>query len=193
MNEPSQTPQGTHPDMRWYIVYVQSGSEFAVKAELEDRIQKLRLQDYFGEILIPTEQVIQVKKGGQKVAKTKRLLPGYIFVQMVYNDDTWKVVRGCAKVGGFVGRKKGDLRPPEISEQEVRRMTAQVQTLAATKPKVKIPYSVGDLVVVKEGPFSGFQATVEELLEDKGKIKVSVSIFGRSTPVELDVHQVEKA
>ncbi|MCS6838808.1 MAG: transcription termination/antitermination protein NusG [Bdellovibrionaceae bacterium] len=178
-------------EKRWYVVNVQTGCENQAKEAIEERIRKMNMQDYFGEILIPAENVVQLGKGGQKVSKSKKFFPGYIFVQMVMNEATWRLVRGASKVGGFVGGSDRT-RPPEISEAEVARITQQVAGLSQ-KTKQKINLSIGENVVVTDGPFANFNGVVEEINEEKGKVKVSVSIFGRPTPVELEFTQVEKA
>jgi transcriptional antiterminator NusG len=173
---------------KWFIVNVQTGCEATAKSAIEERIHSLKMEESFGQILIPSESVIVLEKG-QKREKSKKFFPGYIFVQMDLNDQTWHLVRHSAKVSGFVG---GKTRPPEVPEHEVLRITQQMIT-GAEKPKPKIKFSMGEQVVVVDGPFSNFNGTVEEINEDKGKVKVLVSIFGRPTPVELDFVQVEKS
>ena len=146
------------------------------------------MDEYFGEILVPMESVVQLVKG-KKTSRNKKFFPGYIFVQMNMTDKAWHLVKSASKVSGFVGGKS---RPPEIPEHEVARITKQIESGAeAVKPKVT--FSVGESVMVIDGPFSNFNGTVEDINEDKAKVKVLVSIFGRPTPVELDFVQVEKA
>ncbi len=145
------------------------------------------MEELFGEILIPAESVVELVKG-QKQTRSKKFFPGYIFVQMVLTDKTWHLVRNASKVTGFVG---GKVRPPEVPEAEVMRVAQQMAGVAE-KPKPKVRFSLGENVVVVDGPFSNFNGTVEEINEDKAKLKVLVSIFGRPTPVELDFIQVEK-
>lgn len=176
-------------EKKWYIINVQSGCEGTAKTAIEERIRTLKLEDYFGEILIPAENVVQLVKG-QKQTKSRKFFPGYMFVNMVLNDNTWHLVRNASKVTGFVGGTK--TRPPEVSEAEVMRVTQQM-AVGMEKPRAKIKFSLGENVTVVDGPFSNFNGTVEEINEDKGKVKVLVSIFGRPTPVELDFIQVEKA
>jgi len=176
---------------KWYIVNVQTGCEGVAKNSIEERIRSLNMQASFGDIMVPTENVVQLGKGGQKVSRSKKFFPGYIFVNMVMNEETWRLVKGSSKVSGFVGGTN-KTKPPEVSEAEVLRITQQVLGLSE-KSKPKINLLIGESVVVTEGPFASFNGTVEEVNEEKGKVKVSVSIFGRPTPVELEFSQVEKA
>lgn len=176
-------------DKKWYIVNVQTGSEGTAKSAIEERIRNHKMEEFFGDILIPSENVVQLVKG-QKQTKSRKFFPGYMFVNMVLNDETWHLVRHSSKVSGFVGGAK--TRPPEVPEAEVMRVTQQM-TIGAEKPRTKIKFSLGENVTVVDGPFSNFNGTVEEINEEKGKVKVLVSIFGRPTPVELDFIQVEKA
>ena len=175
-------------DMKWYIVNTQTGCENTAKASIIDRVKNHNMEDQFGDILIPAENVVELVKG-KKATRSRKFFPGYIFVQMVLNDKTWHLVKGSTKVSGFVGGKQ---RPPEVPEHEVQRVTKQME-LGAEKPKQKINFSVGEPVTVIDGPFSNFNGSVEEVNEEKGKVKVLVSIFGRPTPVELDFIQVEKS
>lgn len=174
-------------DKKWYIINVQTGCEATAKSAIEERIKTARLEDMFGQILIPAESVVELVKG-QKQTKSRKFFPGYMFIQMVLNDNTWHLVKNSSKVTGFVGSKT---RPPEVPEAEVLRVTQQIAG-TAEKPKPKVRFSVGENVTVVDGPFSNFNGTVEEINEDKAKVKVLVSIFGRPTPVELDFIQVEK-
>ena len=175
-------------DKKWYIVNVQSGSESLAKSAIEERIRSTKMEKFFGEILIPSENVVQLVKG-QKTTKSRKFFPGYIFVQMFLNDETWHLVKNCSKVSGFVGGTK--TRPPEVPEAEVMRVTQQM-AVGAERPKAKIKFAQGEQVTVVDGPFSNFNGTVEDINEEKGKVKDLVSIFGRPTPVELDFVQVEK-
>lgn len=172
---------------KWYIVNTQTGCEQTAKSAIEEKIKTKKMEKFFGEILIPAENVVELVKG-QKQTKSRKFFPGYIFVQMFLNEETWHLVKNSSKVSGFVG---GKVKPPEVPEHEVLRVTQQMAGIAE-KPKPKIKYAIGDTVVVVDGPFSNFNGVVEEINEDKGKVKVSVSIFGRSTPVELDFVQVDK-
>lgn len=175
-------------EKKWYIVNTQTGCEATAKSAIEERIKSSKMENFFGQILIPAENVVELVKG-QKQTKSRKFFPGYIFVQMFLNDETWHLVKHSSKVSGFVGGTK--TRPPEVPENEVFRVTQQMAGIAE-KPKPKIKFSVGENVTVIDGPFSNFNGTVEEINEDKGKVKVLVSIFGRPTPVELDFIQVEK-
>lgn len=174
-------------DKKWYIVNTQTGCENVAKTAIEERIKALKLEPQFGQVLVPSENVVELVKG-QKREKSRKFFPGYIFVQMVLTDETWHLVRNASKVTGFVG---GKTRPPEVPEAEVLRVTQQMAGIAE-KPKPKVKFSIGESVMVVDGPFSNFNGTVEEINEDKGKVKVLVSIFGRPTPVELDFLQVSK-
>lgn len=174
-------------DKKWYIINTQTGCEMTAKSAIEERIRSSKMEELFGQILIPAENVVELVKG-QKQTKSRKFFPGYIFVQMFLNDQTWHLVRHSSKVTGFVGSKT---RPPEVPENEVLRVTQQM-VAGAEKPKPKIKFSLGETVTVVDGPFSNFNGTVEEINEEKGKVKVLVSIFGRPTPVELDFVQVEK-
>lgn len=174
-------------NLKWYIVNTQTSCEAVAKNAIEERVRSLKLEDKFGQILIPAESVVEMVRG-KKSTRSKKFFPGYIFVQMDLNDTTWHLVKNASKVTGFVG---GKVRPPEVPEDEVMRVTRQME-VGAEKPIPKVKFSVGEGVVVTDGPFSNFNGTVEEINQEKGKVKVLVSIFGRPTPVELDFTQVEK-
>jgi len=173
-------------DKKWYIVNVHTSCENTAKNSIEERIRSLKKEEYFGDILIPSENVVELVKG-QKQTKSRKFFPGYIFINMALNEETWHLVKNASKVTGFVGGSK----PSPVPEHEVTRVTQQMAT-GAEKPKQKVKFSIGENVMVVDGPFSNFNGTVEEINEDKGKVKVLVSIFGRPTPVELDFIQVEK-
>ena len=175
--------------MRWYIVHVYSGFEKSVQRALLERIQRSEMQDKFGQILVPVEQVVEMK-GGQKSISERKFFPGYILVQMEMTDDSWHLVKSTAKVTGFVGGTAN--RPTPITDREVERILQQVQE-GVEKPQPKVLFEVGEGVRVKEGPFTDFHGNVEEVNYDKNKLRVSVLIFGRATPVELDFGQVEKS
>jgi transcriptional antiterminator NusG len=173
--------------MNWYIVNVYSGFEARVKQSLEERIKTSKHADKFGEILIPSEMVVEVKKG-EKKARPKKFFPGYIFVKMELTNETWHVVKGTTKVSGFVG---DTMNPPAVPEEEVLRITEQIRE-GKLKPKLTIEFEKGENVRVKEGPFANFTGVVDDVNPDKGRLKVLVSIFGRSTPIDLEFAQVEK-
>jgi transcriptional antiterminator NusG len=176
-------------EKKWYIINTQTGCENTAKTAIEERVRSQKMEEFFGDILIPAESVVELVKG-QKQTKSRKFFPGYMFVQMYLNDETWHLVKHSSKVTGFVGGAK--TRPPEVPEAEVFRVTQQMAgTAEKAKPKVK--FTLGESVTVTDGPFSNFSGTVEEINEDKAKVKVLVSIFGRPTPVELDFIQVEKA
>lgn len=174
-------------EKKWYIANTQTSCENTAKAAIEERIRSLKKEDFFGDILIPAENVVELVKG-QKQTKSRKFFPGYIFIQMSMNEDTWHLVKGASKVTGFVG----GVKPSPVPEHEVTRVTQQM-AVGAEKPKPKVRFSVGESVTVVDGPFANFNGTVEDINEEKGKVKVSVSIFGRPTPVELDFIQVEKS
>jgi transcriptional antiterminator NusG len=171
----------------WYVVQVYSGFEDRVATQLHERIERAAVADQFGEIMVPREEVVELKKG-QKVQSQRKFFPGYILVEMEMNDDTWHIVKDTPQVSGFLG-SGGKPRPMPASEVEALRR--QIEE-GVERPKPKVMFDVGDAVRVLDGPFASFNGVVEEVLEDKGKLKVSVSIFGRPTPVELDYVQVEK-
>lgn len=175
--------------MRWYVVHAYSGFEKSVQKNLLDRIQRSGMQDKFGEILVPVEEVVEMK-AGQKSISERKFFPGYLLVQMEMTDESWHLVKSTAKVTGFVGGTSN--KPTPISEKEVQNILRQVQE-GVEKPKPKVLFEVGEAVRVTEGPFTDFHGNVEEVNYDKSKLRVSVLIFGRSTPVELDFGQVEKA
>ena len=181
--------QGQGPAKRWYVVHAYSGMEKAVERNLRERIERAGMQDKFGRILVPTEEVIEVKNG-KKAVTERRFFPGYVLVEMVMDDDTWHLVKHTSKVTGFVGGAKN--RPVPISEDEVMKIVNQMQE-GTDKPRHKVEFEVGEYVRVKEGPFTDFNGTVEEVNYEKSKVRVSVTIFGRATPVELEFSQVEKA
>jgi len=174
--------------LRWYVVHAYSGMEKAVERNLKERIERSGMQAKFGRTLVPTEEVVELK-GGKKAVTQRRFFPGYVLVEMVLDDDTWHLVKHTSKVTGFVGGARN--RPAPISEAEVMKIVNQMQE-GIDKPKPKVEWQVGELVRVKEGPFTDFNGAVEEVNYEKSKVKVSVTIFGRATGVELDFSQVEK-
>jgi transcriptional antiterminator NusG len=174
-------------DKKWYVVHTYSGFENKAKKSLEEKIKQNELEEFFGDILIPMENVVEMVKGEKRASKRK-FFPGYILVQMELNDRTWHLVKNTPKITGFVGNAT---KPPAVSEHEIARLTTQL-TEGALKPKPKVEFEEGDNVRVVDGPFSNFNGTVEEVNPDKGRVRVLVSIFGRATPVELDFMQVEK-
>lgn len=178
----------TNPDLRWYVVHAYSGMEKAVERNIRERINRAGMQDMFGEILVPTEEVVEIRNG-QKRTSERRFYPGYVLVQMVMNDDTWHLVKHTNKVTGFVGGAKN--RPAPISDDEVKKILGQMEE-GVEKPRHKVEFTVGEYVRVKDGPFTDFNGTVEEVNYEKSKVRVSVTIFGRATPVELEFSQVEK-
>lgn len=177
---------GTMSNMKWYVITTYSGyEEKAVKA-LQERIKQEGMGEYFGEILIPKENVVEVIKGVRKVG-SKRFYPGYIFIQMELNEKTWKLVRTTPRIGSFIGHSK----PITVAEKEIARIKEMMQE-GMSKIKPIVTFEKGDTVRVIEGPFANMSGTVDEVKPEKQKLKVLVSIFGRPTPVELDYAQVEK-
>jgi transcription termination/antitermination protein NusG len=174
-------------ELKWYIVHTYSGFEHKVKANLEERVKTLKQEDFFGQILVPTEQVVELKKG-QKKTSSRKFYPGYIMVQMILSKETWHTVRNTAKVTGFLG---GGSEPYPVPDEEAERIIRQMEE-GITKPKPRYSFEEGDEVRVVDGPFSNFQGTVEEVKPDKEKLRVLITIFGRATPVELDFIQVSK-
>jgi transcriptional antiterminator NusG len=175
--------------MRWYVVHAYSGFEKSVARALKERIERDGMKDRFGEILVPVEEVVEMK-GGQKAVSERKFFPGYVLVQMDMGDDTWHLVKSTPKVTGFVGGSA--MKPTPISEKEVQAIMDQMRE-GVEKPKPKVLFEVGQAVRVTDGPFNDFHGNVEEVNYDKNKLRVSVTIFGRATPVELDFGQVEKA
>ena len=174
-------------ELKWYIVHTYSGFENKVKLNLEERVKTLKQEEYFGQVLVPTEQVVELKKG-QKKTSSRKFYPGYIMVQMALNKETWHTVRNTAKVTGFLG---GGSEPYPVPDEEAERIIRQMQE-GITKPKPRYSFEEGDEIRVVDGPFSNFQGTVEEVKPDKEKLRVLITIFGRATPVELDFIQVNK-
>ena len=174
-------------DLKWYIVHTYSGFENKVKKSLEERVKALGQEEFFGKILVPTEQVIELRKG-QKKTSSRKFYPGYILVNMFLNEDTWHTVKDTAKVTGFVG---GGVKPTPIPDEEAERIILQMEE-GVSKPKPKYRFEEGDEVRVIDGPFVNFQGVVDEVKPDKEKLRVLITIFGRSTPVELDFIQVNK-
>jgi transcriptional antiterminator NusG len=178
----------SNPDFRWYVVHAYSGMEKAVERNIIERIQRSGMQGKFGRILVPTEEVVEMKNG-QKKTTERRFFPGYVLVEMVMDDESWHLVKHTNKVTGFVGGAKN--RPAPISQDEVQKIVSQMQE-GSDKPRHKVEFMVGELVRVKEGPFTDFNGSIEEVNYEKNKVRVSVTIFGRATPVELEFGQIEK-
>jgi transcriptional antiterminator NusG len=171
----------------WYAVHTYSGFEGKVKASIEEKVKSLGLQEKISNILIPTEDVIEIK-GGKKKVSTKKFYPGYILIEMEMDDETWHLVKGTPKVTGFVG---GGTSPAPLTQEELDAIVKQIE-VGATPPHVKVQFRLGDNVRITDGPFTNFTGVVDDINADHGKLRVLVSIFGRQTPVELDFLQVEK-
>ena len=174
--------------LRWYVVHVYSGSEKKVAEAIREQVQKNGLIDQIPEILVPAEQVVEIKKG-EKVSTERNFFPGYVLVQMNMTDETWHLIKNTSKVTNFLGGK--GTKPSPISKTEMQRIMSQVEE-RVSKPKHKISFEIGEQIQVCDGPFTSFNGLVEEIDEEKERLKVSVSIFGRSTPVDLEFSQVEK-
>jgi transcriptional antiterminator NusG len=174
---------------RWYVVHAYSGFEKSVQRALTERIARAGMTEQFGRILVPVEEVVEMR-AGQKAISERKFFPGYVLVEMEMNDETWHLVKSTAKVSGFVGGTAN--KPTPISEKEVDKIMQQMQE-GVEKPRPKVLFEVGELVRVKEGPFTDFNGSVEDVNYEKNKLRVSVTIFGRATPVELEFSQVEKA
>ena len=174
---------------RWYVVHVYSGFEKSVRRALIERIVRVGMEASFGQILVPVEEVVEMK-GGQKSVSERKFFPGYVLVEMEMNDETWHLVKSTQKVTGFVGGSGN--RPMPVPQRDVDKILQQMQE-GVEKPRPKVLFEVGEVVRVKEGAFTDFHGTVEDVNYEKSKLKVSVTIFGRATPVELDFAQVEKA
>lgn len=175
--------------LRWYVIHAYSNFENQVKKALEERVKRNGLEHYFGKILVPTEEVVEMRQGQQRKSERK-FFPGYVLVQMELNDETWHLVREVPRVLGFIGGTSD--RPTPISEAEAESILNRVED-GINKPRPKILFEVGEVVRVIDGPFKDFNGVVEEVNYEKNKLRVSVLIFGRSTPVELEFGQVEKA
>jgi len=175
-------------DKRWYVVHAFSGFEKQVAKAIQEHVRRAGMEDKFGEILVPTEDVVEMK-AGQKRTSERKFFPGYVLVQMEMDDDSWHLVRNVPRVTGFIGGSSA--KPTPLSEREADSIMQQVKA-GAEKPRPKFSFEPGELVRVVSGPFADFNGTVEDVNFEKSKLRVAVSIFGRSTPVELDFSQVEK-
>jgi transcription termination/antitermination protein NusG len=176
-------------DFSWYVIQVYSGREKKVVLTLRERIELNHLESMFGDILVPTETVVEIKDGSKR-SNERKFFPGYVLVQMKFNDDTWHLVRSAPNVMGFIGGTNE--APASITEADVKAILHRVEE-GASKPKPKTLFEVGEVIRVVDGPFADFDGVVEDINYDKNRLRVSVLIFGRSTPVELEFGQVEKA
>ncbi len=172
-------------DLKWYIVHTYSGFENRVKTTLEERFKSIGQEELFGQVIVPTEQVMELKKGRKKTS-SRKFFPGYILVQMALNTETWHTVKNTAKVIGFVG---GEINPTPVSQAEADKIIQQMED-GVNSPKTKFKFEEGDEVMVIDGPFNNFRGIVEEVKPDKEKVRVLITIFGRATPVELEFIQV---
>ncbi len=180
MTEAQGTPQ-------WYVVHTYSGYEHKVKAVLEERVRSSGNEQYFQEILVPTENVVELVRGEKKTS-SRKFFPGYVMIRMILNNETWHIVRNTPKVTGFVG---GGTHPTPIPDGQVQAILSQISE-GTLKPKPKVSFEKGDTIQIVDGPFSNFNGVVDEVKPEKGRLRVLVSIFGRSTPVELEFLQVKK-
>src|SRR5262245_27872022 len=176
------------PAKSWYVVKVQSGREDSIKEGLLKRVKMQGLENYFGEIIVPSEKVSEIK-GGKKKVTERKFYPGYMMVNMAITDETWYLVRSIPGVGDFVGGASG---PTPMEQHEVDKMLGQAASKTDDQPRLKISFEKGETVKIKEGPFENFEGSVDEVLEGKGLVRVMVEIFGRPTPVELEYWQVER-
>jgi transcriptional antiterminator NusG len=174
--------------LRWYVVHAYSGFENQVKRSLEERVKRSGMDDMFGDILVPTEEVVEMREG-QKRKSDRKFFPGYVLVQMDMNDETWHLVKDVPRVMGFIGGTSD--RPAPISEKEAMQILDRVQE-GAEKPRPKVLFEPGEVVRITDGPFNDFNGVVEEVDYEKSRLRVAVLIFGRSTPVDLEFGQVEK-
>ena len=174
--------------MHWYVVQTYSGFEKSVQRTLQEHIKRAGMENMFGEIMVPTEEVVEMKSG-QKRTSERKFFPGYVLVKMEMTDETWHLVKNVPKVSGFIGGS--GTKPTPITEKEALAIVQQMKE-GVEKPRPKVQWEVGELVRVKEGPFTDFNGAIEDVNYDKSKVRVSVTIFGRATPVELDFSQVEK-
>jgi len=182
-----ETAQPSNPNFKWYIIHTYSGFEKKVKESLESRVQAFGLQEKIGRVIIPTETVTTIR-GGKKYTSEQMFYPGYVLVQMDLNDDVWHVVKATPRVTGFLG---GGQHPAPLSEEEVNQIVYRVET-GKTSPKLRLKFEKNESVRITEGPFANFNGVVDEINEDRETLKVMVTIFGRSTPVELEFGKVEK-
>ena len=173
---------------KWYVVHAYSGFEKNVQKTLKERIEREGMQDYFGQILVPVEEVVDIKNGKRTLSERK-FFPGYVLAEMEMTDDSWHLVKSTPRVTGFIGGTAN--RPLPITQREVDSIMQQIQT-GGERPKPKVQFEVGQRIRVNEGPFADFNGVVDEVNYERNKLKVSVQIFGRETPVELDFMQVEK-
>lgn len=180
---------------KWYVVHINTGYEERVKTLIEENIESGVLESLIEEVLLPTEKVVETQKGGKKKTSVRKFFPGYILVKMVLDERAWHFIRDIPKVIGFVGgNKEGKIDPdslPSVDENEVIKIKTQIEE-GTLKPKPKVAFEKGETVKVIEGPFANFSGTIEEIKPEKGRLQVLVTIFGRTTPIELDFSQVEK-
>lgn len=181
------TAAATPRKKRWYVLHVYSGFEAKVAEAIREKCKKQGLEDKIEDILVPTEQVVEIKRG-QRVNTDRKVFPGYVLAKIEMTDEVWHLVKDTPKVTGFLGAGN---KPVPVSEKEAERLINQIKE-GGVKPKSKISFDIGEKVKVMEGPFATFEGIVEEIDDEKGRVKVSVSIFGRATPVELEFSQVEK-
>lgn len=180
--------EGVEPKLIWYVLKVQTNRENSIRKSLERRIAREGLEEYFGEVIIPTERIVETK-GGKKKVREQKLYPGYVMIQMMLNDETWYLVRDTSGVGDFTGAAG---KPHPMDESEVERMLGLEQQKEEEPTKVKIEFRVGDVVKITTGPFETFEGEIDSIDEATGKISVLIEIFGRPTPVELEYHEVER-
>ncbi len=186
--EADRIPENNNPNMRWFVVQAFSGYEKKVKQSILDHIMRAGKQDYFGRILVPTEEVVEMKAGQKRISERK-FFPGYVLVEMELTDESWHLVKNVPRVAGFIGGTEN--RPMPITDKEADEIIQQISD-SVDKPRMKFTFAPGEIVRIVDGPFLDFNGVVEDANFEKAKLKVSVMIFGRSTPVELNFTQVEK-
>jgi len=184
---PAAAPAVNRADMSWYVLKVQTNRERTIRDALLKRVHGEKLEEFFGEIIIPSERVVDTRSGSQR-EQDRKLFPGYIMVQMILNDETWYLVRDTGGVGDFAGAAG---KPLPMEQHEVDRMLGRAEQQSTAVPKVKIGFAIGDLLKIREGTFENFEGRVEGIDEQSGKVSVLIEIFGRSTPVEIDHWQLE--
>lgn len=187
---PAELAKPSKENLKWYVIHAFSGMENKVMRSIEERIERDAMQHYFGRILVPTEEVVEVKNG-QKKTSERKFYPGYVLIEMEMKDDTWHFIKGIDKVTGFLGGDKKSHHPAPVSRREMAKIFERMHD-GIEKPRHKVEFQVGELVRIKEGPFADFNGSVEEVNYEKSKLRVTVTIFGRATPVELEFGQVEK-
>lgn len=187
---PAEMAKPSRENLKWYVIHAFSGMENKVMRSIEERVERDAMQHYFGRILVPTEEVVEIKNGRKKTSERK-FYPGYVLIEMEMNDDTWHFIKRIDKVTGFLGGDKKSHHPAPVSRREMTKIFERMHD-GVEHPRHKVEFIVGEVVRIKEGPFVNFDGSVEEVNYEKSRLRVTVTIFGRATPVELEFDQVEK-